>query len=538
VLGIAEGWGWRRARSGLVRVRARLGGVGGLIIGAAGVGWLWGWLATGPAVSMGINWDTAAYGAEIASGRQGWSARPWSSHVALGPIYVSAAAVLRVLGGTVLDGLRAVGALALAVTAALMARMAWRLSGSRWVGAVVTAIWLASWGLITLVCTWEDNVLFLPFAAGALALALARSDRWRLGDSLGAGLIVGAGSLVSWQAAVYLFPALYVCLVFGGAGRSAGRRAAEAGALLAAFVATRVGWVVLYALTSQGLSFRELLITTFARPEPSYFPRGLGGWMELARAWRAALRHVATGLAQVVGPWPREAAPRGTTLVLVGGLILGAALAAWAITYRRARRIGATSGHILAATAVGLLFTAALYVDLPVDKYKRYDFIPMLAALGLSALVGAWRGQGRSPSQPATGAGHRVPRTPLYLLAVLLAGELVLALAAHARFRAALPSRQPTGYHSRGGETWFAFARRLRDRTPDRCAYLFTFAEVRHARYQLEIVAALWSELPGAGVLGVPEEASRWRRPLPTPAPGASPPACAWVSPDARPLLP
>jgi hypothetical protein len=505
------------------------------VAGAAGAGWLWGWVATGPAVSMGINWDTAAYAAEIASGRQGWSAQPWSSHYGLGPLYVSAAAAGRALGGTVLDGFRGLGALALAVTAALIAHMAWRLSGNRRAAALVTAIWLASWGLITLVCTWEDNVLFLPAAAGALALSLVRADRWHLRHSLAAGAIVGAGSLVSWQAAVYLFPPLYICVAFGGTDRPAGRRAVEAGALIAAFVAARVGWVVFYGVTSHGLSTRALLSTAFARPEPSYFPRGVDGWVELARAWRAVLRHVATGLVQVLGPWGRQGAPRGTTLVLVGGVVLAAALAAWGITYRRARRLGATGGHLLAASAAALLLTAALYVDLPIDKYKRYDFIPMLAALGLAAAVGAWPRRGRPPETSPTAS-----RMPLYLLGVLLAGELALALVVHARFRSGLPTAQPAGYHGRGSETWFAFARRLRHRTPDRCAYVFTFSEVRHARYQLEIVAALWSELPGAIVLDVPEEATRWRRPLPIPVPGspATPPTCAWLSPDARPRLP
>ena len=144
-----------------------------------------------------------------------------------------------------------------------------------------------------------------------------------------------------------------------------------------------------------------------------------------------------------------------------------------------------------------------------------------MAALLLAAGIGAWQARGPSRTRP------------WLLIAPLLAGQLVLAIASHGHFRAALVQAQPPGYHTRDGETWFAFARRLRARTPDRCGYLFTFEEVRHARYQLEIPAALWSELPGAAVLDVPPDAAAWRRPLP--AAPAAPRGCEWVSPAARP---
>jgi hypothetical protein len=343
---------------------------------------------------------------------------------------------------------------------------------------------------------------------------------------LTAGLLAGAGSLVSWQAAVYLVAPLYVSAAFGGPGRPPWGRLRDSAAALLAFFGARVGWALFYWLTSTGLSLGALLSTLFARPEPSFFPRDAHGWWELARAWRAALRHVGVGVLQMVGPWWREGAPRGSGLLLLGAAVLVLAVAASVLSLRFGRAARQTASdapptlHLLIATTTALLIASALYVDLPSDKYKRYDFLPLMVALVLAAGLGAWQ-------------AHRPSRTrPWLLLAPLLAAQLILTVASHRLFRAALVRAQPPDYHTRVGETWFAFARRLRARTPDRCGYLFTFEEVRHARYQLEIPAALWSELPGAAVLDVPAEAAAWRRPLP--GANAAPRGCEWVSPAAR----
>jgi hypothetical protein len=500
----------------------------GILLGAAGLGWLCGWLATSPGLSLGINWDTAAYAAEIASGRLGWSSPPWSSHYALGPLYVTGAGLGRLLGGTVLDGFRLLSAFALAATAVLVARAARWLAGSRSLALGVVASWLAWWGLLRLACTWEDNILFLPLGAAALVLAIERATDWRPRDGLAAGALAGAGSLVSWQAAVYLLAPLYAAIagqslagkIAGSpARRPAARRLAEVLLIPLAFLAVRVAWALVYALTSRGLSPGSLLATLFARPEPSFFPRGLHGWAELASAWRAVLRHVAAGVLQVLGPWWREGSPRGAALLIAGAAVLAGALAAAVVTGRWARRSQVLAGHLIAATTAALLVASALYVDLPVDKYKRYDFLPLLLSLALAAALGRWRSS---------------PRRRWLLLAPLLALQVTLAGFTHARFRAALAAARPAGYHTRDGETWFAFARHLRARTRDRCGYLFTFAEVQHARYQLEIPAALWSELPGARVLDAPPEAASWRRPLPlAPAP-VTLRGCEWLSPDAE----
>ncbi len=489
-----------------------------VLLGAAGAGGLFGWVATSPSLSLGINWDTAAYAAEVASGRLGWSAVPWSSHYALGPLYVAGAALARLVGGTVLDGFRLLNALALGVTAALVAAAAGRLSGGRALALGIVGWWLAWWGLVRLACTWEDNVLFLPFGAAALVLALVRAPEWRPRDGLVAGALVGAGSLVSWQAAAYLFPPLYAACAVGGSPRPLVRRARDGALIVLAFLAARIAWAVFYAVTSRGVPLRTLLATLFARPEPSFFPRGLHGWWELARAWRSVLRHLAVGFLQVLGPWWREGSPRGAALVLAGVAILIIALAAAVLTWRHARHTRIPTAHLIAATAAALLVASALYVDLPVDKYKRYDFLPLVIALALAAALGR----------------TRAARRPWLVLAPLLGLQVFLAAFSHSHFTAALATAQPAGYYTRDGETWYAFARRLRARTRDRCGYLFTFPEVQHARYQLEIPAALWSELPGAQVLDAPAEAATWRRPLPVAPAAPTLRGCEWLSTDSR----
>src|SRR4051812_20140008 len=92
-----------------------------------------------------LNWDQAAYIAGIASGKQGWSALPWNAHFAIGQIYWLGVQLSRLGGATVVDGFRAVNALAFGVAGALLFATARRLSGSALLAAALAAWWATEW---------------------------------------------------------------------------------------------------------------------------------------------------------------------------------------------------------------------------------------------------------------------------------------------------------------------------------------------------------------------------------------------------------
>jgi len=103
-----------------------------------------------------------------------------------------------------------------------------------------------------------------------------------------------------------------------------------------------------------------------------------------------------------------------------------------------------------------------------------------------------------------------------------------------------LPTSSPVNYLGHGRQTWFAYLRSLRKAHADACSFVLAFDEVKNGRYQLEIVAALYSELSHPMIVGAPPAAIRWPRPLPLDVGAANPKSlqsCTWVSPAAQVLL-
>jgi hypothetical protein len=483
---------------------------------AAVAGALLAWVGTAPGVSLGINWDTAGYVADLASGRQGAGATPWSSHYALGPLYALGMAVVRPFGGAPLDGVRLLGALALAGSAALVAAMTLRVTASRLRAGLAAAAFLACWGTWRLVLSWEDNVLALPFGLAALAVTLRSAEGWTLRTSLLTGLILGAGTLVSWQGALWLGPVAYGAALAGERSRPALIRLGDVAGVGLGLCLARAAWALGFAAFGARDPVARLLGIAFARPEPSFFPSSLAELAGLLVRARTVLRHVGLGVLQAaLDVGPEE--PRTRPLALaIGALVLACALAlAIRSGLRRARSPEAARAHLLAASLALCLLGAAAYVDLPSDKYKRYDFLPPLAAVAVGS--------------------SRVRRLGPVLLGVAFALGLGHAVVRVRASHAALPQRLPPGYHGRGGETWFAHLRRLRHESPQACGFVFALDELAHARYQLEIQAALWSELPAPRVVGDPAVVATWPRPLPVVAPAAlRPRPCERLSEAAR----
>jgi hypothetical protein len=502
---------------------------GFIYVACALLAFAWAWSISSDSLAVRLNWDSANYIGLYASGSANWSMLPWNSHFALGPIYWIGQALVAPFGGGVLDGVRILNALALAVAAMGFLFGARRLCEDAWFAAGFTALYALSWGVGILVLTFEDNVLYLPWVVWSLSWALSRIGQWRPRDSVVCGALVAGGSLVSWQAGLYLFAPLLVASFLGGSGRTVSRRMGDASLCGVASIVFVCAWVLFHAITSDGLTTRQLFSVLLSRPEPSFFPKDWNEVLRLIGSPNRIARHLGTGLMYEAGPIALESHAVRSILPQLGLvwflLVAGAAVVAsfWARIRDEAslRRIRVASIVIvlLALTAV-----TAVYVDLPSDKYKRYEYLPLLLSLLGAAVVGSglgflartfWR------------------RMAAFFLALAVVSQIALVLGHARRYRAEIETRQPPGYHSRDGVPWYVYFRRLRSATPDRCIYLFTQDELSHGRYQLEIAAGLWDALPDHCVIGEPGEGQDWRVKVKRMgiAEAKGLPACMWRSP-------
>ena len=215
---------------------------------------LLGWHATSPSWSMGINWDTAGYATDIGQGSP-WAGVPWNSHFGIGQVYWLTMHLAPRLGLTGLDGLRLLNAFALAGSAVALTICAVHLGLRPVLAALAGGLYLASWGTLILVFTWEDNVLVHPTGLAALAICLFHLGEWRWRHSIYAGLLVGLSSLMSWQGATYVFPVIYAALVLGGRYRYWQQRLRDAVLVPLGLALARLVWLSIYWLTAHQLSY-------------------------------------------------------------------------------------------------------------------------------------------------------------------------------------------------------------------------------------------------------------------------------------------
>jgi hypothetical protein len=216
----------------------------------------------------------------------------------------------------------------------------------------------------------------------------------------------------------------------------------------------------------------------------------------------------------------------------LGALLLAFAFLSWVAVSVVLRNRLSRRSQLLSAGFLALTLASAIYLDLPIDKYKRYDYIPMFLSLGGAAL-----------------AAHLTQRKALLRKTNLILGlgvllvlgtQGLLAYRWNRQWYDRLPTSTPLNYLGHERQTWFAYFRALRKAHPDTCAFVLAFDEVKYGRYQLEIPAALLSELPRAVVVGAPPNAAGWPHPLPLDAGSAaatSRQSCAWVSPVAQAIL-
>ena len=494
---------------------------------AALVAFVAGWLATSPTWSMGVNWDTAGYSGEIARGTP-WARMPWNSHYGVGNVYWIAMHGARGIGLTALDGIRALNALAFAGSSLCLCLCALRMGVAAIQSVFLAAVYVTAWGTLSLVFTWEDNVLFHPAALAALAICVFRVGQWRWQDSLHAGLLVGLSSLMSWQGAAFAIPVCYASLFLAGSNRRWWQRLRDCALVPVGLVLARFAWVCGFWATAQGLPFSDLLRTAFERPVPSYLPKNYAGWIGLLGKWREVFTHLGLGVTHEIGPGIRDAAAVVPYLKLLGASLLGLAVLLWVATSLLFHRRFGRPSKFLTAAFLALTLSSAVYLDFPADKYKRYDYVPMFASLGLAAAAGAMARRRTKTSWP------RYCVLPAILVVVV--GQLVVGYHWNRQWYASLPRSRPIGRAAHGKQTWFAYLRALREANGSACSFVFAFEELAHAESNLEIEAALFSELPNPLVVGGPPSAEKWIRPLPLVSAAqvlAGRRECQWISPGA-----
>jgi hypothetical protein len=512
-------------------VRARPRGLTASIAAVLAV--MVGWLCTSSSFSMGVNWDTAAYAADI-GGASPWATLPWNSHYGIGHIYWLVMHLMSWLGQPALDGIRVANAMALAWSAAALTFCARALGLRPAMRLVVAGLYLTAWGTLILVATWEDNVLVQPAALSALAVCLARINAWRARDSAWAGALVGLSSLMSWQGAAYLLPVGCAALL-AGRNRAWLARLRDTMVVPLTFAGTRALWTVGYWLSASKLSLTTLLVTAFERPSPNFLPEAMKDWMTMLGNPRAILIHAGIGVTHELGPSIRDLPGIQAHLHLLGGCLIGLALLLWLLLAALLRHRVNIRVRFLAVAFLLLTAATVIYLDVPADKYKRYDYLPIFASLGIPAVClgierwftkhGVWRG----------GIRHAC----LVTLCFLILAQGVLGYRWNRQWYQTLRA-DPSGYLGQAGQTWLAFLRSVRRQDPQACFYVFAFSDVANGQYQLEIPAALSAELARARVIGAPHEAHFWGRPLPLADAGfvkATLRGCEWISPRAQVLL-
>ncbi len=476
---------------------------------------------------MGINWDAAGIASDIAAGG-GWSGVPWNSHYGLTQAYLFGIWTAQIFGGTLLDGLRLLNAVAFAVAATLIALTANILCGSRWLSILICGVALTAWGMLILVLTWEDNVLYLPAGTFAIYWGLRRLGHWRGIDSVMVGAVVGFGSLMSWQAAMFLFPPLYLATFLGGSHRAWPLRVRDFVAVVLAFLSARVSWAFFLWATGSKASLHRLLEILFSRPSPSFFPQGLTGWLNLSNQVGTVFQHLGHGLSHEVGPTLRDAAMMRPLEPFIGAAFLVACLAGCIGSAVRLRKSPRAEGHYIVACLTAFILSAAIYLDLMVDKYKRYEFVPIMLVLLLASSCGWIRKQ------------WPTKRMMVFLaspLMMLVGSQAAIAFHWDRAWHQNLPLTTPKNYEGRNQESWYQYMRRVRSENPRACSFVFSFEELAHARYKLEIRAAVLSELPAPIIIGDPARVRGWPRPLPVRTLNdfnRQRRNCEWLSDDAR----
>ena len=162
------------------------------------------WIGSSPSYLIGLHWDTGSFLAQMATRTDRWRGAgvPWTSHLALPQIYLIACATTQLFGGSCFDAFRLLQSLCVGTAGVLFFVAAASLSRSLTLAALVAVAFVTSWGTFRFIFEMVDNLVYLPFVVGVLALCVLRRDAWRDRDSALAGALAGVATLVSLQCVI------------------------------------------------------------------------------------------------------------------------------------------------------------------------------------------------------------------------------------------------------------------------------------------------------------------------------------------------
>lgn len=502
------------------------------LIAAAATGvvcFLISWIGAAPSNLLGLHWDTGSFLARMATTTHRWrqAGVPWTSHLALPQIYIVACALTQLFGGSCFDGFRLLQSLCVATGGVLFFAMAARLARSTTLGALLAVAFATAWGSCVLIFNMVDNLVYLPPAMAVLWVCVRRLDGWRDRDSAVVGVLAAVGVLVSLQCVVYLIPPLFVITFFGGRRRLL-VRARQLAVVMALFAAVIVAWGLVLGATTNA-SVAQVFGVMTERPQATYLPKNEKQLRALFDM-KAFFHHLGMGVAQeltieLYSDGLYNGMPSiGVWLLGAEVLLLVAALAAH---WRKRAHAGLV---FVAFTLLALTFVTSLYHDLLIEKYKRYDFLPLLVFLTVAALVGCVQ------------RWHRpLARVAMVAAVVVIGVQTAGAIANNREWHEQLPSfpRGLNEYYGRDNLSWIGYFRKLQRSQPTACRFVFAIDDFPGIKWNHEVTAGLATQLPAYALVGWPMEIFKWKYPPPLLTPPATGQLrdCDVISPRARAAL-
>jgi hypothetical protein len=510
---------------------------GGVIVWAI----LFAWLCTLPSAIALINWDNAAYIADIASGGYDWSHMPWSSHLGIGHEYQLGVWLSQALGGTVIDGFRLVNALVFAAACWVLFDAGRRLMQNRLLAVLLVLLWATVWVDLHYHLILEDNILFLAPAAAMLRICVLRIGAWRPRDSLLCGMFCLLGFLGSYQALPYLGAAVYAALL--GPGRTILRRLRDAVLVGVGFLGSLGAWMILIVSTSK-LTWKVLTHQILMGPDPLYMPRSLRGILAYVFDGHSLFETLGNGVVWNLSfhayKLPGQPIISRWTLGLLATLLM---LAMLVFATRWAWKSKQWAAHVLVATMLLLTLSTSLHKDL--EQYtglKRYDCVPLIVTFLLAILLAELRRRERL---------RKLAVALVVVIALVIPVQFAFGLRWSIKERARyvttsswnrFPHPEPMQF-GREGKSWYGYFHDLARAHRDACTLVLSYGEIADSTWNFEITGSLYSEVKSHIVLVNDEMIARFRPSARRVVPhlmnvkDAKIPACAWVSPAARELL-
>ena len=306
-------------------------------------------------------------------------------------------------------------------------------------------------------------------------------------------------------------------------------RARQLAEIVAVFVAVVAAWGLILGMTTSA-TIAQVFDAMTDRPKASFVPRNMYELRALGDTDKF-LHHLGMGIAQELTTQGRsDALYRSMPSIGLWLLVTESALVVVAaIGWLRKQLDG---GVVLVLfTLLAFTVVTSLYHDLLLEKYKRYDFLPLLVFLAIAAAVGGFERFRRAVVGGAVAA-----------MLVVIVAQTATAMANTYEWHEQLPffPRGLNDYYGRDRLSWIGYFRMLHRSNPQACRFVFATSDFPGIRWNHEVTAGLATQLPAYAMVGTWGDIAKWKF-----KPFLIPPMssdrlrpCDLVSPAARALLP